>query len=174
MKNYFIFIFLLLAFNVNAQEYRWTGNSNNNDFFDELNWVEFISNNIPAENSINPGQPIGFSLYLTCEIIADGVSAQFLGASEQTQLLGSNFVNQLDVSGLTTFRNDVFVDNATLDVTGLTTTDNLFAGIATILLLDVEQIEADNMNTGVGTVGNLVVSGSADFEGDVVVAQHLF
>ena len=72
MKNYFIFIFSLLAFNVNAQEYRWTGNSNNNDFFDELNWVEFISNNIPEENSINPGQPIGFSLYLTCEIVADG------------------------------------------------------------------------------------------------------
>ena len=72
MKNYFIFIFSLLAFNVNAQEYRWTGNSNNNDFFDELNWVEFISNNIPEENSINPGQPIGFSLYLTCEIIANG------------------------------------------------------------------------------------------------------
>ena len=72
MKNYFIFIFSLLAFNANAQEYRWTGNSNNNDFFDELNWVEFISNNIPAENSINPGQPIGFSLYLTCEIVADG------------------------------------------------------------------------------------------------------
>ena len=104
------------------------------------------------------------------EIIADGVSAQFLGASLQTQLLGDNFVNQLDVSGVTTFRNDVFVDNATLDVTGLTTTDNLFAGIATILLLDVEQIEADSMNAGVGTVGNLVVSGSADFEGDVVVS----
>ena len=72
MKNYFIFIFSLLAFNVNSQEYRWTGNSNNNDFFDELNWVEFISNNIPEENTINPGQPIGFSLYLTCEIIANG------------------------------------------------------------------------------------------------------
>ena len=72
MKNYFIFIFSLLAFNVNAQEYRWTGGSNNNDFFDELNWVEFISNNTPPENSINPGQPIDFSLYLTCEVIADG------------------------------------------------------------------------------------------------------
>jgi hypothetical protein len=72
MKNYFIFIFSLLAFNVNAQEYRWTGDSNNNDFFDELNWVEFITNNTPPENSINPGQPIGFLLYLTCEIIADG------------------------------------------------------------------------------------------------------
>ena len=71
MKNYFIFIFSLLAFNVNAQEYRWTGDSNNNDFFDELNWVEFITNNTPPENSINPGQPIGFSLYLTCEIVAD-------------------------------------------------------------------------------------------------------
>ena len=104
------------------------------------------------------------------EIIADGVSAQFLGASLQSQLLGDNFLNQVDVSGVTTFRNDVFVENATLDVTGLTTTDNLFAGIATILLLDVEQIEADSMNAGVGTVGNLVVSGSADFEGDVVVS----
>ena len=72
MKNYFIIIFLLLAFNVYTQEYRWTGNSNNNDFFDELNWVEFISNNTPPENSINPGQSIGFSLYLTCEIFADG------------------------------------------------------------------------------------------------------
>ena len=72
MKNYFIFIFSLLAFNVNAQEYRWTGDSNNNNFFDELNWVEFITNNTPPENSINPGQPIGFSLYLTCEIVADG------------------------------------------------------------------------------------------------------
>ena len=72
MKNYFIFIFSLLAFNVNAQEYRWTGNSNNNDFFDESNWAEFISNNTPPENSINPEQSIGFSLYLTCEIVADG------------------------------------------------------------------------------------------------------
>ena len=57
---------------MNAQEYRWTGNSNNNDFFDELNWAEFISNNTPPENSINPEQSIGFSLYLTCEIVADG------------------------------------------------------------------------------------------------------
>ena len=72
MKNYFIFIFSLIAFNVNAQEYRWTGNSNNNDFFDELNWVEFISNNTPPANSIDPGQSIGFSLYLTCETVADG------------------------------------------------------------------------------------------------------
>ena len=72
MKNYFIFIFSLLAFNVNAQEYRWTGNSNNNDFFNESNWAEFTSDNTPPENSINPGQSIGFSLYLTCEIVADG------------------------------------------------------------------------------------------------------
>ena len=72
MKNYFIFIFSLIAFNVNAQEYRWTGNSNNNDFFDELNWVEFISDNTPPENSINPGQSINFSLFLTCEVLANG------------------------------------------------------------------------------------------------------
>ena len=27
---------------MNAQEYRWTGNSNNNDFFDELNAIGSI------------------------------------------------------------------------------------------------------------------------------------
>ena len=72
MKNYFIFIFSLIALNVNAQEYRWTGNSNTNDFFDELNWSEFITNNTPPENSINPGESVGFSLYLTCEVNASG------------------------------------------------------------------------------------------------------
>ena len=72
MKNYFIFIFSLIALNVNAQEYRWTGNSNTNDFFDELNWSEFITDNTPPENSINPGESIGFSLYLTCEVNASG------------------------------------------------------------------------------------------------------
>lgn len=72
MKNYFIFIFSLIALNVNAQEYRWTGNSNTNDFFDELNWSEFITNNTPPENSINPGESVGFSLYLTCTVNASG------------------------------------------------------------------------------------------------------
>ena len=72
MKNYFIYIFSLIALNVNAQEYRWTGNSNTNDFFDELNWSEFITDNTPPENSINPGESIGFSLYLTCAVNASG------------------------------------------------------------------------------------------------------
>ena len=57
---------------MNAQEYRWTGNSNTNDFFDELNWSEFITDNTPPENSINPGESIGFSLYLTCAVNASG------------------------------------------------------------------------------------------------------
>ena len=72
MKNYFIYIFSLIALNVNALEYRWTGNSNTNDFFDELNWSEFITDNTPPENSINPSESIGFSLYLTCEVNASG------------------------------------------------------------------------------------------------------
>ena len=72
MKNYFFYILLFFALSIKSQEYRWTGDSNNNDFFDELNWVEFTTNNTPPENSINPGQSINFSLFLTCEVLANG------------------------------------------------------------------------------------------------------
>ena len=121
MKNYFIFIFSLLAFNVNAQEYRWTGNSNNNDFFDELNWVEFISNNIPEENSINPGQPIGFSLYLTCEIIANG---EIILNENGKIIITDGELNSEKISG---FGEIILNNSAYLNLTDI---DPIFEGIS--------------------------------------------
>jgi len=76
MKNYFVYIFILNLSIFNAQEYRWSGDFDN-DFFNELNWIETTTESSPSIGSINPGEPINFKLFLTCiaeandEIIID-------------------------------------------------------------------------------------------------------
>ena len=54
-----------------AQQYQWTGASGDVDFFNELNWKDSTTSEIPSANSINPGQMIEFDLYITCEVIAN-------------------------------------------------------------------------------------------------------
>ena len=71
MKNYFFYIFISIVSISYSQEYRWTGDANN-DFFNELNWRETSTLENPPENSINPLHPIDFSLLLSCNIEAVG------------------------------------------------------------------------------------------------------
>ena len=54
-----------------GQHYQWTGSAENLDFFDELNWKDTTTSEIPTVNSINPGQMIEFDLYITCEVVAN-------------------------------------------------------------------------------------------------------
>ncbi len=54
-----------------AQQFQWTGASGDVDFFNELNWKDSTTSEIPSANSINPGQMIEFDLYITCEVIAN-------------------------------------------------------------------------------------------------------
>ena len=54
-----------------GQQYQWTGSAENLDFFDELNWKDSTTSEIPTANSINPGQMIEFDLYITCEVVAN-------------------------------------------------------------------------------------------------------
>ena len=54
-----------------GQQYQWTGSAENLDFFDELNWKDTTTSEIPTVNSINPGQMIEFDLYITCEVVAN-------------------------------------------------------------------------------------------------------
>ena len=54
-----------------AQQYQWTGASDDVDFFNELNWKDSTTSEIPSANSINPGQMIEFDLYITCEVVAN-------------------------------------------------------------------------------------------------------
>ena len=71
MKRYLLSIFILCCLFTNGQQYQWTGSSENLDFFDELNWKDTTTSEIPSDDSINPGQAIEFELYITCEVVAN-------------------------------------------------------------------------------------------------------
>jgi len=71
MKRYLLNIFLLFYLVTYGQQYQWTGNAENLDFFDELNWKDTTTHEIPLDNSINPSQIIEFDLFITCEVVAN-------------------------------------------------------------------------------------------------------
>jgi hypothetical protein len=71
MKRYLLNIFLLFYLVAYGQQYQWTGSAENLDFFDELNWKDTTTSEIPSDNSINPGQIIEFDLFITCEVVAN-------------------------------------------------------------------------------------------------------
>ena len=71
MKNYFKFLLLFVGLISYAQQYQWTGASGNINFFDELNWKNTSTSEIPSNNSINPGENIEFELFITCEVFAE-------------------------------------------------------------------------------------------------------
>ena len=71
MKNYFTCLLIFIVLTSNAQQYQWTGDSENIDFFDELNWKDTSTSEIPPNNSINPGEIIEFELFISCEVSAE-------------------------------------------------------------------------------------------------------
>ena len=71
MKNYFTCLLIFIVLTSNAQQYQWTGDSENIDFFDELNWKDTNTSEIPPNTSINPGEIIEFELFISCEVSAE-------------------------------------------------------------------------------------------------------
>jgi len=67
-KNFIFFIYFLSINFLFAQDYYWTGNGGNNDFFNESNWSDLNSGQSPQNGSIDPSQPIDFDLLLSCTV----------------------------------------------------------------------------------------------------------
>ncbi len=57
-----ISMFLLIGVFANAQDIVWTGNASNNDFFDEGNWKNSVTDIVPVSGSLDPGVPINLAL----------------------------------------------------------------------------------------------------------------
>ena len=65
-------LLLFISLNLSGQDLKWTG-TENNDFFNVINWQD-LSNGLPPQvNTLNPNEEITHNLYLTCNTIADGV-----------------------------------------------------------------------------------------------------
>ena len=68
-------LFLLIGFFANGQDIVWTGNALNNDFFDEGNWKNSVTDIVPVSGAINPGVTINLPLQInnvTTTITASG------------------------------------------------------------------------------------------------------
>ena len=68
-------LFLFVGFFANAQDIIWTGSASNNDFFDEGNWKNSVTNLAPGSGSIDPGLAINLQLQINTvvtTIVANG------------------------------------------------------------------------------------------------------
>lgn len=55
-------LFLLFGYFANAQDIVWTGSASNNDFFDEANWKNSVTNAVPSSGAIDPAIAINLPL----------------------------------------------------------------------------------------------------------------
>lgn len=74
-----------------AQDYYWTGDGQDQDFFNEENWINPSTNQSPENGSIEPSQPINFDLLLSCE--ASTISSEETDIISQTPVLFSEVSN---------------------------------------------------------------------------------
>ena len=99
-KPLFFLSFLLLVFlNTEGQNYYWTGTTGNSSFFDEENWLDTLTGQIPSPESINPNKDININLTLTCEAEANapihlgtGILKIENGVLNANSILGGNVI----------------------------------------------------------------------------------
>lgn len=116
------FLFLLIGLIANSQTIVWTGAANN-DFFNEANWKDSVTNVIPAAGAIDPGININLTLQIntgsatiTSGVIQFGSGSLAISSANlnATSLSGGNVtVNSggyIDLSSVTPFLNAVQIN----------------------------------------------------------------
>ena len=88
-------VFLIHNF-VFAQDYYWTGNGGDDNFFNESNWSDPNSGQSPQNGSIDPSQSIDYNLLLSCTVSA--VSNEATDIASQISSLFSEVPNNDDWS----------------------------------------------------------------------------
>lgn len=76
--------FVLLSFGVTAQSYMWTGSGADNDFFNEANWIDSVSEEQPEDGSIDPLETINANLFLTCNVVGGATASGGVTIASQT------------------------------------------------------------------------------------------
>lgn len=92
-KNHVAAICFLLTNSVLSQELYWTGIGEDANFFNESNWADTVSGTPPENGSINPSQPIGFDLFITCDVSATINNSAEVDITSQTPAIFGNTAN---------------------------------------------------------------------------------
>ena len=80
-----------------AQQYQWTGASGDIDFFNELNWKDTSTSEIPSNNSIKPSENIEFEHFISCEVSAE--NEIYLGQNGKITIINGE-LNGDSINGL--------------------------------------------------------------------------
>ena len=102
MMKKLLLLLLCLPFICFGQEYFWKENLNNQDFFDENNWIDTLTGLNAPSFSIEPNQDIDLDLNLTCNSYADYPIRFGLGSITISN--GTLFANRID-SGIVNISN---------------------------------------------------------------------
>ena len=141
MMKKLLLLLLCLPFICFGQEYFWKENLNNQDFFDENNWIDTLTGLNAPSFSIEPNQDIDLDLNLTCNSYAD-YPIRF-GSGSITISNGTLFANRID-SGIVKISNlgylvmidsVPFVNNSQI---------NLLSKLGSIKLNSVPPIDVQN------------------------------
>lgn len=92
-KNHVSAICFLLTNFVGSQELYWTGIGGDANFFNESNWANTVSGQPPENETINPSQPIGFDLFITCDVSATTNNSTEVDIASQTPTIFSITAN---------------------------------------------------------------------------------
>jgi hypothetical protein len=124
ITHFAIPLFLLIGYFANSQTILWTGNASNNDFFDEGNWKNSVTDSPPSSGTIEPGLAINLPLELnngttpitTNGTILLGTGSLTIGLARLTaeSLSGGNVtINEggyIDLTSPTPFQNNVQIN----------------------------------------------------------------
>lgn len=129
IAQFLTLVFLVIGLNSNAQDIVWTGSASNNDFFDENNWRNSITDLTPISGSITPAVAINLPLKINniaAIIIANGeinlgtgsltISMAMLTAQSFSGTGGSLVVNEgayIDLSERVPFKTSTIQINFT-------------------------------------------------------------
>ena len=151
------FLIILLIFNILlgfAQQLTWTGNAGNNDFFDEANWKDSVSNLPPSLNTINPNQAINLDLFIiaTSNIItANGIINLGTGS---LLITSANIVADAVSGGSIEINNEAYLNLNSNTPFQNNVTVNFNSGIAWVRTKNLKGLEIQNNHLNQITVNN--------------------
>jgi hypothetical protein len=145
MKNtLYTILFIVISSLAYSQQLIWSGSANNNDFFDEGNWKVENTTTPPAQNTINPNQPINATLILSnvsAEVIANGIINVVNGSLNLTNV---NITAEAISGGSLLLNLEAYL-NLTSTTAFLNNTNiNINSGIAWIRTLNIKGAEIEN------------------------------
>ena len=70
LKRYY-YLLIVFSLNLYTQDYVWTGNGTDSNFFNEENWVDVTTSQPPSVGSLEPSQVIYKDLSISCIVNAE-------------------------------------------------------------------------------------------------------